>query len=320
MTEAVNDNGIDVSLETLIGLRLEGSRLSLARAHARAQLAGSYRSAFRGRGMDFEEVRAYQPGDDIRRMDWRVTARSNRPHTKLFREERERPVLLCVDTGSTMRFATRVAFKSVQASRAAALLGWAALANHDRIGAVTFANDAARELRPGGGKRALLHCLKMLSAASKAPARNNDSAAFTTTLIRLRHLARHGTLVILLSDFAGLDENGEQHLGALAQHNEIMALRIYDPLEAELPPPGHYAFSDGQQIHSLWTSNPALRREYQQAFDTRSEYLADLCRQHRIRWLSISTADDAASILQQHLQTVRSGAESSPPLATAQAS
>lgn len=307
MRSANNENGIDVSLDTLIGLRLEGSRLSLGQAHGRAQLAGTYRSAFRGRGMDFEEVRAYQPGDDIRRMDWRVTARSNRPHTKLFREERERPVLLCVDTGSGMRFASRVAFKSVQACRVAALLGWAALANHDRIGAVTFANAAAQELRPGGGKRALLHCLKMLSAASRADALAGDSATFTATLVRLRHLARHGTLVILVSDFAGLDESGEQHLGALAQHNEIMAIRIYDPLEAELPPPGHYAFSDGRQVLDLWTASPGLRQEYQQAFDQRSHYLASLCRQHRIHWLSISTADNATSMLQQHLQSFRHG-------------
>lgn len=320
MSTTVNQNGIDVSLETLIDLRQEGSRLSLGRTHGRAQLAGNYRSAFRGRGMDFEEVRAYQPGDDIRRMDWRVTARSNRPHTKLFREERERPVLLCVDTGSSMRFATRIAFKSVQACKLAALLGWAALANHDRIGAVTFANAEAQELRPGGGKRALLHCLKMLSAASKAPALNNDPASFTETLIRLRHLARHGTLVILISDFIGLDESGEQHLGALAQHNEIMALRIYDPLEAELPPPGHYAFSDGQQIHSLWTSSARLRREYQEAFHQRNEYLAGLCRQHRIRWLSISTTDGATDALHHLLQSTRANIASSPPLANARAS
>ena len=101
------NNGISVSLEELIGLRAQGIRLSLAAGQGRSLLAGNYRSVFRGRGMDFEEVRTYQPGDDIRRMDWRVTARSNRPHTKLFREERERPVLLCVDSGASMRFGTR---------------------------------------------------------------------------------------------------------------------------------------------------------------------------------------------------------------------
>ncbi|MEJ2360883.1 MAG: DUF58 domain-containing protein [Gammaproteobacteria bacterium] len=305
MLDAPPDNGIHVSLETLIALRREGIRLSLGQAHARAQLAGGYRSAFRGRGMDFEEVRAYQPGDDIRRMDWRVTARSNRPHTKLFREERERPVLLCVDTGTSMRFASRIAFKSVQACRAAALLGWAALENHDRIGAVTFANSAAQELRPAGGKRALLHCLQMLAAASVASPLAPTDAPLQDTLLRLRHLARHGTLVILISDVKGLDAAAEQHLGALAQHNDVMAIRIFDPLEAELPPPGHYAFSDGQQIQSLWTTDPVLRDQYHQEFADRSEYLASLCRRHRIRWLSLSTAEDTASSLQQYLQKTR---------------
>lgn len=302
---AATHSGIHVELEELIDLRAEGIRLSLQRGRGRALLAGSYASVFRGRGMDFEEVRAYQPGDDIRRMDWRVTARSNRPHTKLFREERERPILLSVDGGASMHFGTRVAFKSVQACRVAALLGWAGLENHDRIGTVIFANTAARESRPTGGKRALLHCLQLLANASAAPPLAPDVIPFSDTLLRLRHLARHGCLVILISDFNGLDANAEQHLGALAQHNEVLAIRIFDPLEAELPPPGHYAFSDGRQIQDVWTADPALRQRYREQFTTRSEHLATFCRQHGIRWLSISTEQDAGVELRRHMQHVQ---------------
>ena len=282
-------NGISVSLDELIKLRAQGISLSLASGHGSALMSGAYRSMFRGRGMDFEEVRAYQPGDDIRRMDWRVTARSNRPHTKLFREERERPVLLCVDSGASMRFGTRVAFKSVQAIRAAALLGWAALENHDRVGSMIFANTEPLETRPASGKRALLHCLHLLATASVSPPAAAEDAAFSEVLLRLRHLARHGCLVILISDFSGLDRAAEQHLSALAQHNEVLAIRIFDPLEAELPPPAHYAFSDGRHIHSLWTSDPATRARYRSEFETRSDYLTTLCRHHGIGWLSIST-------------------------------
>jgi uncharacterized protein (DUF58 family) len=302
---ALPNNGISISLDELINLRAQGISLSLGEGQGRAFMAGNYRSVFRGRGMDFEEVRVYQPGDDIRRMDWRVTARSNRPHTKLFREERERPVLLCVDTGSSMRFGTRVAFKSVQAIRVAALLGWAALENHDRIGAMIFANRNAQESRPAGGKRALLHALQLLASASVSEPLSTSEAPFAQTLLRLRHLARHGCLVILISDFTGLDADAEQQLAALAQHNEMFAIRIYDPLEAELPPPNQYAFSDGRHVQTLLTSDPATRQRYRLEFDARSEYLTNLCRQHAIRWLSLSTAQDAGTELQRYLLHVR---------------
>jgi len=300
-------NGISVSLDELIGLRGQGIGLSLAAGQGSASLmSGAYRSPFRGRGMDFEEVRGYQPGDDIRRMDWRVTARTNRPHTKLFREERERPVLLCVDSGANMRFGTRVAFKSVQAVRSAALLGWAALENHDRIGTLIFSGGASLEARPAGGKRALLNCLHMLTAASApdAPGAINPSQ-LSNTLLRVRQLARHGCLVIVISDFSSLDAEAEQQLAALAQHNEVMAIRIHDALEAELPPPDQYAFSDGSHTHTLWTTDATLRARYQREFMTRSDYLAAFCRSHRIHWLSMSTDQDPGAVLQHHLPHVR---------------
>ncbi len=303
---ASTGNGISIGLEELIGLRAQGIGLSLAAGRRSGSLmTGSYRSVFRGRGMDFEEVRAYQPGDDIRRMDWRVTARSNRPHTKLFREERERPVLLCVDSGASMRFGTRVAFKSVQAARVAALLGWAALENHDRIGTLIFSGAMTQEARPAGGKRALLRCLQLLAAASAADVATEQDASLSGTVLRLRHLARHGCLVILISDFAGLDAAAEQQLAALAQHNDVLAIRIFDPLEAELPPPDQYAFSDGRHIHTLWTTDDTTRKRYRKAFQVRSEHLATLCREHGIRWLSLSTEQNPVTELQRHLPHVR---------------
>lgn len=302
---AQSSNGISISLEELISLRIQGSSLSLSSGQGRNQMAGSYRSAFRGRGMDFEEVRAYQPGDDIRRMDWRVTARSNRPHTKLFREERERPVLLCVDSGINMRFGTRVAFKSVQAIRIASLLGWASLENHDRIGCMIFGNHSPQEIRPAGGKRALLHSLHLLAESSIESASWQDEVPLVQTLLRLRHLARHGCLVILISDFNSLNSEAEQQLTSLARHNEVFAIRVYDQLEAELPPPNEYVVSDGQHMHTLWTADPATRERYHAEFVARSEYFATLCRNNGIRCLSISTEQDPAVVLQRHLQHVR---------------
>ena len=168
-----------------------------------------------------------------------------------------------------------------------------------------FANATPQESRPAGGKRALLHCLQLLAGASVSEPVRPEQAPLSQTLLRLRHLARHGCLVILISDFSGLDHDAEQQLKTLAQHNEILAIRIFDPLEAELPPPNQYAFSDGRHIQTLLTSDPATRQRYRDEFQARSEYLATLCHQHGIRWLSLSTEQDAGVELQRHLQHVR---------------
>jgi uncharacterized protein (DUF58 family) len=170
---------------------------------------------------------------------------------------------------------------------------------------VIFSNTATQEIRPAGGKRALLHCLQQLAVASVSAPTSAHTVTFSDALLRLRHVARHGCLVILISDFNGLDHAAEQHLRALAQHNEVLAIHIFDPLESELPPPDHYAFSDGRHIHNLWTSDPAARERYRREFQVRSEQLATLCRQHGIGWLSMSTEQDAGIELQRHLQHVR---------------
>src|SRR6185312_7752608 len=125
--------------------------------------AAAHASKLRGRGVDYVESRAYQPGDDIRQMDWRLTARSGRPHTKLFQEEREQSVLLIVDGNPSMHFGTRERFKSVQAARTAALAAWAAVQGGDRIGAVGFGPGLAAELKPGGGPRGALRVLRALA-------------------------------------------------------------------------------------------------------------------------------------------------------------
>ncbi len=119
-------------------MRLSARNIKLdSRLYAIAETAGNRQSRFRGRGIDFQESRNYQPGDDIRTMDWRVTARTGRPHTKVFQEERERPIIIVIDCNPSMFFGTRVAFKAVIAARLAALIAWAAIRNGDRIGAVS---------------------------------------------------------------------------------------------------------------------------------------------------------------------------------------
>lgn len=173
------EHAIRPSLDDLIRLSHPAAGLSLARPTVRALQSGQYLSAFKGRGMEFDETRPYAQGDDVRHLDWRVTARTGKPHTKLFREERERPVLLSVDYRASMRFATRGMFKSVMAARLAALVAWSALRHGDRIGGQIFSEAGRRELRPEHGQRAVLRWLEALVSPLPATAGRGDGAALT---------------------------------------------------------------------------------------------------------------------------------------------
>jgi uncharacterized protein (DUF58 family) len=147
-----------------LGVRTPGMDLA-ARRKAVSVMTGDYKSPFRGRGLEFEEVRAYAPGDDVRNIDWRVTARTGRPHLKLYSEDRERSVLVCIDRNDSMRFGTRVTFKSIQAARAAALIGWAAVRDNDRIGSSLFGNvpEGQRFFGPRRSRRSLWRMLKLFA-------------------------------------------------------------------------------------------------------------------------------------------------------------
>ena len=154
-------------LDDLLELRHQAHTLGLSSHHlVNSSFSGLYASVFRGQGLNFEEVREYREGDDIRNMDWKVTARTGDPHLKVFREERERSVMLCVDMGAHMAFGTRNTFKSVQAARAAALIGWAANGLHDRVGGILFRgdNEDTDYFRPTKDRRALWRLLKALTA------------------------------------------------------------------------------------------------------------------------------------------------------------
>ena len=152
-TQAVVGDGlVRVSMASLLALHQGSATLALQPRRVRALTSGAYLSPFKGRGMEFDEVRPYTQGDDVRSIDWRVTARSGKPHTKLFREERERAVLLWIDLRPAMFFATRGAFKAVRAAQAAALLGWNTLQRGDRLGALIFDERHHDELRPRRGQ------------------------------------------------------------------------------------------------------------------------------------------------------------------------
>ncbi len=296
---------VQVNQSTLIGLQKAGASLPLRAVKVLGRMTGSYLSRFKGRGMEFDEARPYQPGDDARNLDWKVTARTGKPFTKLFREERERSILLWVDYRAPMHFATRGLFKSVLAARTAALLAWSAIQHGDRLGGLIFSEGNHLELRPQQGKHAVLNFIRKLTDASPQSAPKNGNGAqqqvAQRALARLRRVTRPGSLLFLLSDFRSLDESAEAHLIHLARHNDVVLIFIHDHLERALPPSGNYRLTDGRRTITIDTGSRALKKRYTERFQTHEAWLRDLCRRAGIHLLSCATDQDPYSMLQAGL-------------------
>jgi uncharacterized protein (DUF58 family) len=280
-----------VQLETLIALRLRARSLASALARRVSSVpAGAHGSRFRGRGVDYRESRIYQPGDDIRHMDWRVTARSGRPHTKLFEEERERSVLLIVDQNPSLHFGTRVRFKSVQLARAAALVAWATVQGGDRIGALGFGGGIHAEIKPGGGPRSALAVLRALRDWDHAA--NDTIAPLSEALKRARRLAKPGTRVLLLSDGFSADADALAPLSLLAQHCDVAAVILSDTLELSAPPPGRYAVRSGGNTRLFDFARANVREQWSQTFAERREGLLGLLQKRALPSIRIDTRDE----------------------------
>ncbi len=303
------DSPISIDQADLIKLAGPARVIALDVLRINSLQTGAYVSHFKGRGMEFDESRPYQPGDDPRNIDWRVTARSREAYTKLFREERERPVLVVADLRSNMHFATQGCFKSVIASRAAALISWAAHHRGDRLGGLIFGDTSHLELRPRLGRQAALHYLHQLvshkdwdhAAAGTATTREHREAVFTQAMAALRRVVRPGSLVVVISDFVGLQRNAQAYLTGVARHSEVLAVVVSDRLERELPPPGRYRMVSNEQDISIDTFARGAREEYAQAFVKRNDELETFLHRYGIHSLALSTDDDPISSLQKAL-------------------
>lgn len=306
--ESVLNPATHVTAQELIGLQQQARKLDLNRnAYASASTTGSHRSRFRGRGMDYQESRFYQAGDDIRNMDWRVTARSGKPHTKLYQEERERPVVLLVDFNPGMFFGSKQSLKSVVAARTAALIAWSVAARGDRIGALLI-NENHHELSPKMGKRGALQLIRELvnhSNPLKGLQAKHRPNSLNEELKRLRHVAKPGSLVFIISDFYEVNEETSQHLRRIAQHNDIQAIQIVDPLEIAPPPPNLYNVTDGKRTGLLNTRSKKVREQYAETFQQHHQKLKDIMQKNNVPLLQLSTTDNLLLKLQQNFGSAK---------------
>ncbi len=252
--------------------------------------------------MEYDESRPYQPGDDIRQLDWRVTARTGKPHTKLFREERERPVFLCVDYRSSMFFATRGVFKAVQAARAASILAWRAQQNGDRVGGLVFADRDHHERPPKRGKAAAFQWVKLLADTApqyrRARALDRSDRSLADAMTRLRRIARPGSLIFILSDFRAFNDECKTELVRLTGHTDIALIAVHDAFEAEFPTSiDAAAISDGRRTVHLRDISTAQRASYATRFAQRLDSVKQHCGDHRLLFTTLETTADPVTTL-----------------------
>ncbi len=291
-------------LDDLLELRHQARTLGVAAHHlVNSTFSGLYASVFRGTGLDFDEVREYREGDDIRNMDWLVTARTGTPHLKVFREERQRSVILCVDTGPHMSFGTRGTFKSIQAARAAALIGWAASKQHDRVGGVLFGNPATgtRYHRATAGRRSLWQLLRELTV----PAEHGETDE-NQLLVALQHLdsgSTTGSLIFVIAAVNQVSIGLERTLGSLRQRHDVILLPIDDPADRDLPSIGPVIFTNAVgELLEVDTDDEAGRRAFREDWEARRDEVRQMAYRLGIGFIPIKTDEDVHDALIAGLQ------------------
>ncbi|GAC15252.1 DUF58 domain-containing protein [Aliiglaciecola lipolytica] len=300
-------DGVALNIKQLLYYQKKTSLLNLApRKTIQSKLAGSYLAKTKGRGMEFDEARHYQPGDDIRAIDWRVTARSGKTHTKLYREEKERPIFILADLSPNMHFGTQLLYKSVQAAHLASLIAWSAKNRGDRIGGLVFNQHQHREFKPLTRQKAVLGFLHGLIEVHQPNDLYPGNFQFSDACARLRRLVHPGSLVFVLSDFQHLNEAAKQHLSRISRHSEVIAYSITDPFEHELPKVSGFQaveVTDGFEQQTLMLGEKTVSQQYRHSHQHQFAQISRTLQQCKAQILQVS----AATPLEQQLVEQRRG-------------
>ena len=309
-----NDNGIYVQLDELVRLQHKASGFSfLPRQPVHSILSGRHASKLRGRGLNFEELRNYLPGDDTRNIDWKVTARTHTPYVRIYTEEKDRTVWLLVDQRVAMFFGSRQRMKSVVAAEVAAISAWRVLSVGDRVGALVFNDSDITVVAPHRSRERVMQILKQVvernQALSACRDLKPDPGKLNQALKQVSILARHDCLVCLITDADGLNSETGQHITRLAEHNDVLTAFIYDPLEKEMPAAGRLRFADGEGQLEADTSNKKLRRAFKNEFEQKLQRLQSASRRYSIPVLPLNTINSVSDQLRDafghHLGTKR---------------
>ncbi len=295
-TRDEHDARIRVTLRDLMAFERRATAVSfLPRQPARSALNGRHASRLRGRGLNFEELRGYLPGDDVRAIDWKVTARTGEPHVRVYSEERDRPALLVIDQRMSMFFGSRLNMKSVTAAEAAALVAYRVLDQGDRIGALVFGDETLVEIRPQRSRRTVN---VILTAVAEANAKLHAEAATVEPLPLNRPLeaaaqiARRDHLIIVLSDFDGVDRHTEKLLGGLVRHNDVVLVLVTDPMAQEIPDHLRLIVSDGELQAEIDSASGRVRRALAELSSGRLAEILGWQQSLRLSVLPLSAGDE----------------------------
>ncbi|WP_163920639.1 DUF58 domain-containing protein [Photobacterium sp. Alg240-V54] len=304
-----HSDGVNVCLAELLQYKNQAVRWLAPAKSIWSQLNGHHQSRHKGRGMNFSEVRPYQAGDDIRSIDWRVTARTGKTHTKLFTEEREQPIMLFIDISASMQFGSQLMLKSVQAAHFSSLLSWLAIDEQDRIGAVIYNGINTMECKPTARQRGPLHIINALISAQQDALKalehsNNDG--FSTALKRLHYLCPKGSEIIVISDFYPLKATDKRRLSQLRQHNRIQFVQIYDPLEqGQTQFRGYEHVTDNQQSAWLDFSAKKTRDSLSAQYQHHQNFITEMATSLAIPLHTLSAAQPLLQQLGAHTQGIR---------------
>ncbi|WED43040.1 DUF58 domain-containing protein [Legionella cardiaca] len=291
--------GLVAELDELIAYKRYAHKVHF-KSENNARYVGNHSSKLRGRGMDFAEVRNYQAGDEIRHMEWRVTARTGRPHVKLYQEERERPVVILCDFNPSMYFGTRLAFKSVVAARLAAMIAWTVIKQGDKVGGLLYSPNEHSEFTPHSRNLGALPFLAGLCRYTSAVLDSNSNPIMLSdALIRLRRVVRPGSIVVILSDFYATDADSERHLSRLRAHNDVIVYHLCDPLELAPPKPQFYPVTNGQQEAVFDTTDDEVSKNYERYCEERIANLKMLFKHQQIPYVQVTAEMNIPKLVRQ---------------------
>ena len=305
MTDQARED-IYTSLRALVRLRYAARGFSyLPKQPVRSLLSGRKRSRLRGRGLDFDELRHYRPGDDIRNMDWRVTNRTGKPHVRVYTEERDRPVIAVVDQRLPMFFGSQRKMKSVVAAEVAAITAWRVLGVGDRIGAILFNDHDIVEARPTRNEKKVMgwlgNLIEMNNSLSVNHGQTSNPDALGRALAVLERNIGHDYLVILISDFYGWSQANLDTIRRIRQHNDVISALVFDPLERDISSADKLVVSDGRYQLEIDPASQGLGAKFEASFDSSLAHVQADLRRHQIPILPIDTVAPTAEQLREKL-------------------
>jgi uncharacterized protein (DUF58 family) len=251
--------------------------------------AGDVKSAFKGRGMELEEVRSYTFGDDIRDIDWRITARKAEPFTKIYNEEKDRTITVFLDLSATMVFGTKRELKTVTAAKTAAVLGWMAIRNKDRFGIMIYDGINTTYFKPQNNLKSLMTVFNAVSKATERVLTQNRFGNIEDVIKKIELRQKGQGIIFILSDFRSINNNNFEKIAALGKHNKVYCLNVFDALEEIVPPDGEYEAQYGLQKVVFDTSSIKFKNEYRKYFAQNRENLKNNCRKFTCQYAEIRT-------------------------------